>query len=128
MQFSSRPSGRVAVIGWWPVAPGHAPLHQLTAAACFVCWAVHVSVGRKSGKEARTMSAGALIVVKWSGKEFPMVDLREDDDVAALKAAIQAATGVRPERQKLLNLKAKGMRALSPHSLPLFCKSSTLTG
>lgn len=76
------------------------------------------------------MSAGALIVVKWSGKEFPMVGLGEDDDVAALKAAIQAATGVRPERQKLLNLKAKG--TLCERFLLILCyfcaKSSTLTG
>jgi DNA-binding LytR/AlgR family response regulator len=71
---------------------------------------VHVSAGAKSAKEARTMSAAAPIVVKWSGKEYTVDSLGEEDDVAALKAAIQAATGVRPERQKLLNLKAKGMQ------------------
>ncbi|XP_065352494.1 ubiquitin-like domain-containing CTD phosphatase 1 [Cloeon dipterum] len=53
------------------------------------------------------MSSKFKIVVKWSGKEYPIETLTESDDVAALKAAIQVATGVRPERQKLLNLKAK---------------------
>jgi len=83
-------------------------------------WAVHVSAGGKSGKEARTMSAAAPIVVKWSGKEYTVDSLGEEDDVAALKAAIQAATGVRPERQKLLNLKAKGMRGAFSSSTGIF--------
>lgn len=47
------------------------------------------------------------IVVKWSGKEYN-IDLTEFDTVLDLKHAIQKQTGVRPERQKLLNLKLKG--------------------
>lgn len=48
------------------------------------------------------------IIVKWSGKEYPMTDLTEQDTVAVLKHEIFKATHVRPERQKLLNLRHKG--------------------
>ncbi|XP_019867650.1 ubiquitin-like domain-containing CTD phosphatase 1 isoform X2 [Aethina tumida] len=47
------------------------------------------------------------IFVKWSGKEYE-VDVSENDTVEDLKNAIQKQTGVKPERQKLLNLKFKG--------------------
>lgn len=49
------------------------------------------------------------IIVKWSGKEYPITDLNELDTVAVLKHEIYKSTQVRPERQKLLNLKHKGM-------------------
>lgn len=49
-----------------------------------------------------------LITLKWSGKEFPLNDLSEQDTVAMLKHEIYKKTQVRPERQKLLNLKYKG--------------------
>lgn len=48
------------------------------------------------------------IVVKWSGKEYEISDITEEDTVSCLKNAIQKQTGVRPDRQKLLNLKYKG--------------------
>ncbi|XP_069693402.1 ubiquitin-like domain-containing CTD phosphatase 1 [Periplaneta americana] len=48
------------------------------------------------------------LVVKWSGKEYEICNLSESDSVATLKNAIHKETGVRPERQKLLNLKLKG--------------------
>lgn len=48
------------------------------------------------------------IVVKWSGKEYEIGDVTENDNVGNLKCAIQKQTGVRPDRQKLLNLKYKG--------------------
>lgn len=48
------------------------------------------------------------IVVKWSGKEYEICNLSESDSVGTLKNAIHKETGVRPERQKLLNLKLKG--------------------
>ena len=48
------------------------------------------------------------IVVKWSGKEYEISHLSQDDCVGTLKNAIHKETGVRPERQKLLNLKLKG--------------------
>lgn len=46
------------------------------------------------------------IVVKWSGKEYP-VELQEDETVASLKRALQQHTQVDPKRQKLLGLKTK---------------------
>lgn len=48
------------------------------------------------------------IFVKWSGKEYE-IELTENDTVLDLKNAIEKETGVRPERQRLLNLKLKGL-------------------
>lgn len=48
------------------------------------------------------------LIVKWSGKEFPISDLSDQDTVAVLKHEIFKATNVRPERQKLINLRHKG--------------------
>jgi len=75
---------------------------------------LHGLAAGKAEKRPLRMSAAVTLVIKWSGKEYPVDSLTENDDVAALKAAIQAATGVRPERQKLLNLKAKGSRLFFP--------------
>jgi ubiquitin-like domain-containing CTD phosphatase 1 len=54
------------------------------------------------------MEATNKIYVKWSGKEYE-IELTENETVADLKNAIEKETGVRPERQKLLNLKLKGL-------------------
>jgi len=52
------------------------------------------------------------IVVKWAGKEYSIDDIDTAiDTVMDLKVKIMDKTGVRPERQKLLNLKAKGKAA-----------------
>ncbi|XP_039292294.1 ubiquitin-like domain-containing CTD phosphatase 1 [Nilaparvata lugens] len=48
------------------------------------------------------------LTVKWNGKEYEVNDLCGTDSVGTLKANIYKLTGVRPERQKLLNLKYKG--------------------
>ena len=48
------------------------------------------------------------VVVKWSGKEYRISGLFENQKVFDLKKAIQNETGVLPERQKLLGLKYKG--------------------
>lgn len=48
------------------------------------------------------------IIVKWNGKEFPILDLSDQETVAVLKHEIAKLTNVRPERQKLLNLKYRG--------------------
>ncbi|XP_013400820.1 ubiquitin-like domain-containing CTD phosphatase 1 [Lingula anatina] len=48
------------------------------------------------------------LTVKWSGQEYKITDLDDSDTVADLKNAISKATGVLPERQKLLGLKYKG--------------------
>lgn len=49
-----------------------------------------------------------VIVLKWSGKEYPLTDLTDQDTVEMLRHEIFRKTQVRPERQKLLNLKHKG--------------------
>lgn len=54
------------------------------------------------------MDGELRIVVKWSGKEYDILDIQEEDTVLTLKERIHRETGVRPERQKLLNLKFKG--------------------
>lgn len=46
--------------------------------------------------------------VKWNGKEYEIPEFSPSDSVAMLKIAIENATGVRPERQKLLNVKFQG--------------------
>lgn len=48
------------------------------------------------------------IIVKWCGKEYPVSELTADDTVEMLRHEICKKTQVRPERQKLLNLKLKG--------------------
>lgn len=54
------------------------------------------------------MGTELKLVVKWNGKEFDLDNLSENDSVVTLKDAIYKQTGVRPQRQKLLNLKLKG--------------------
>ncbi|XP_063237171.1 ubiquitin-like domain-containing CTD phosphatase 1 [Bacillus rossius redtenbacheri] len=54
------------------------------------------------------MENAVEVVVKWSGKEYKISNLSESDSVYSLKKLIHKETGVRPERQKLLNLKLKG--------------------
>lgn len=49
------------------------------------------------------------IIVKWNGKEYPIMDLSDQETVAVLKHEIARLTNVRPERQKLMNLKHKGL-------------------
>lgn len=52
------------------------------------------------------------ITIKWSGKEYLVEDINDNDTVAILRHEIFKKTQVRPERQKLLNLKYKGMISL----------------
>ena len=48
------------------------------------------------------------LVVKWAGKEYSLHHIDPAHTVLDLKVMIQTHTGVRPDRQKLLNLKVKG--------------------
>ncbi|XP_033209304.1 ubiquitin-like domain-containing CTD phosphatase 1 [Belonocnema kinseyi] len=57
------------------------------------------------------MENESKITVKWSGKEYEICNILESDTVLTLKERIHKETGVRPERQKLLNLKFKGKAA-----------------
>ena len=51
------------------------------------------------------------VVVKWAGKEYSVENIDPGESVMDLKVKIMNQTGVRPERQKLLNLKVKGKAA-----------------
>ncbi|KAF5298155.1 hypothetical protein FQA39_LY02579 [Lamprigera yunnana] len=53
------------------------------------------------------MESLVKLVIKWSGKEYEL-ELTENETVRDLKNTIHRKTGVRPDRQKLLNLKFKG--------------------
>ncbi|CAB0015347.1 unnamed protein product [Nesidiocoris tenuis] len=48
------------------------------------------------------------LIVKWNGAEYELDELLLNDNVETLKNSICKKTGVRPERQKLLNVKFKG--------------------
>ncbi|XP_043925289.1 ubiquitin-like domain-containing CTD phosphatase 1 [Protopterus annectens] len=51
------------------------------------------------------------IIIKWSGQEYSISTLSEEDTILDLKQLIKTLTGVLPERQKLLGLKLKGKPA-----------------
>ena len=55
------------------------------------------------------MTEPANLVIKWAGKEYQIEGLQADTTVLNLKQLIQEKTNVLPARQKLLNLKLKGM-------------------
>lgn len=57
-----------------------------------------------------TSESDLKLLVKWSGAEYD-VELHPQDNIAVLKHEIFKKTNVKPERQKLLNLKYKGKMA-----------------
>lgn len=46
------------------------------------------------------------IIVKWSGNEYVIDNLNDMATILNLKECIYSKTGVKPERQKLIGLKA----------------------
>ena len=69
------------------------------------------------------------LTVKWAGKEYQVAGLEQSHTVLDLKLRIMEKTGVRPERQKLLNLKVKGKFWTGFHELkiiylPIYCATS----
>ena len=66
------------------------------------------------------------MTVKWAGKEYSVENIDPEDTVLDLKVNIQRQTGVRPERQKLLNLKVKGEVFLSVQGWIILREMSTL--
>lgn len=58
---------------------------------------------------AREEASDICVIVKWSGKEYPIAHLSPSETVRYLKDLIKEKTGVLPERQKLLGLKFKGI-------------------
>jgi len=57
------------------------------------------------------MSEKTSLVIKWSGKEYPLNDVSVNSTVRELKDLIYTKTNVKPERQKILGLKLKGKPA-----------------
>ncbi|XP_046422125.1 ubiquitin-like domain-containing CTD phosphatase 1 [Neodiprion virginianus] len=57
------------------------------------------------------MANEVRMIVKWCGKEYEICNITENDTVSTLKDIVHKETGVRPERQKLLNLRFKGKAA-----------------
>lgn len=53
------------------------------------------------------MGSALKLVLKWNSKEY-VLEFNENDTVLDLKNEIEKQTGVKIERQKLLNLKIKG--------------------
>jgi len=51
------------------------------------------------------------VIIKWAGQEYEVEGLESHQTVLDLKVKIMEKTGVKPERQKLLNLKSKGKPA-----------------
>lgn len=54
------------------------------------------------------MADSSGIIVRWNGTDYPINDLLNETTIAELKARIYEETDVRPERQKLLNLRFRG--------------------
>jgi len=57
------------------------------------------------------MAEVAQLTIKWAGKEYQVEGLESHQTVYDLKVKIMEKTGVKPDRQKLLNLKMKGKPA-----------------
>ncbi|XP_050430275.1 ubiquitin-like domain-containing CTD phosphatase 1 isoform X1 [Adelges cooleyi] len=51
------------------------------------------------------------IIIKWNGNDYGVKNLNTSSDVKTLKEQIFICTGVRPERQKLINLRISGKMA-----------------
>jgi len=66
---------------------------------------------------AASEESDICVIVKWSGKEYPIEHLSPSETVRYLKDLIKEKTGVLPERQKLLGLKFKGILKSSLDSL-----------
>jgi len=60
------------------------------------------------------MSETINLVIKWAGKEIPLDDICVASTVGDLKKVIEEKTSVLPGRQKLLNLKFKGIGVSVP--------------
>lgn len=59
--------------------------------------------------EEQSTTSSLDIIIKWNGNDYDIKNLNTDSDVKTLKAEIYKCTGVRPERQKLINLRLSGL-------------------
>lgn len=48
------------------------------------------------------------LIIKWNGNDYDLRNLNTNSNVKTLKEEIFKCTGVRPERQKLINLRISG--------------------
>ena len=55
------------------------------------------------------MSDNTTIIIKWRGKEYHLENISLQSSVLDIKNIIYEKTNVKPERQKLLGLKTKGV-------------------
>lgn len=66
------------------------------------------SLGKKMECEEQSTASSLDIVIKWNGNDYDVKNLNTNSDVKTLKEEIFKCTGVRPERQKLINLRISG--------------------
>lgn len=71
-------------------------------------------LGGRENMECEDVQASLLdLVIKWNGNDYDVKSLNIDSDVKTLKEEIFKCTGVRPERQKLINLRVSGQYKIS---------------
>lgn len=66
------------------------------------------SLGKDMECEEQSTASSLDIVIKWNGNDYDVKNLNTNSDVKTLKDEIFKCTGVRPERQKLINLRISG--------------------
>lgn len=66
------------------------------------------SLGKDMECEEQPSDSSLDIVIKWNGNDYDVKNLNTNSDVKTLKEEIFKCTGVRPERQKLINLRISG--------------------
>lgn len=66
------------------------------------------SLGKDMECEEQSTNSLLEIVIKWNGNDYDVKNLNINNDVKTLKEEIFKCTGVRPERQKLINLRISG--------------------
>lgn len=66
------------------------------------------SIGKNMDCEEQSTTSLLDIVIKWNGNDYDVKNLNVKSDVKTLKEEIFKCTGVRPERQKLINLRISG--------------------
>jgi len=66
------------------------------------------SLGKDMEFEEQSSISLLDIVIKWNGNDYDIKNLNINSNVKTLKEEIFKCTGVRPERQKLINLRMSG--------------------
>lgn len=66
------------------------------------------SLGKDMECEEPSTTSLMDIAIKWNGNDYDIKNMNTNNDVKTLKEEIFKCTGVRPERQKLINLRISG--------------------